>query len=342
MHAHGLSVLLRRAMLGALAAPALACGGALDNGDAGGSDAATSCTAQQTDAGVMTSCGGMNMQLSGDISKCNVVDDAGVVPMSSCQAICGTNYSFCSFDPATNVLTCEGMCVGRLPANLPPAPPKAGRKNSEDATIQDAQNAVGEYLARAAYLEAAAVSAFSILAAELRAHGAPKSLTRSAHRARVDEVRHAREVGALARAFGVAPPKVQLGPVRLRALVDIALENAVEGCVRETFGALVAQWQGEHARDLRVRGAMKRIASDEVRHAALGWRIHDWAMARLSREDQARVRAAMHRAIDELEDSARKGPDAAVARTLGLPNAAEATALVASMRAEVWSVRNAA
>jgi hypothetical protein len=277
MHAQGLSVLLRRAMLMALAAPAIACGGVVDNGDAGSDSGLPGCTAQETDAGVAASCGGKNMQLSGDISKCDVVDDAGMVPMSSCQAICGTQFSFCNFDQATNILSCE----------------------------------------------------------------APKSLTRSAHRARVDEVRHAREVGALARAFGVVPPKAVVAPARVRPLVEIALENAVEGCVRETFGALVAQWQGEHARDFRVRAAMKRIARDEARHAALGWRIHDWVIARLSREDRARVDAAMARATGELETSARVEPDSLVARTLGLPNAAQAIALVAAMRAEVWSARAA-
>jgi hypothetical protein len=323
-------------MIAALATPALACGGTLDNGDAGsdaGSDTSIDtgmpgCNAQVLDPG-SGPCSNKTVQLSGDISKCALDGDAGYVPSSSCQAICGgTQWGFCTFDTSNDVLTCEGMCTGRLPANLLNAP-------------TEETHGVGDYLARAAYLEAAAVSAFTILAAELRAHGAPRSLTRSAHRARADEVRHAREVGGLARAFGGAPEKPEVGPARVRPIVEIAIENAVEGCVRETFGALVAQWQGEHARDFRVRAIMKRIARDEVRHAALGWRVFDWAMARISLEERARVEAAMLRAIDELEASARVEPDRALARTLGLPNAAQASALVAAMRGEVWTARAA-
>lgn len=314
-------------MIAALAAPAVACGGVVDNGDAG-NDATPDgppegCNVEKIDGG-NAGCGGFTMQLSGDISKCNV-SGATVAPQT-CNELCGgTQWGYCTFDGGTNVLTCEGMCVGRMPARL------------KDATV-DAGNVVGEYLARAAHLEDAAVSAFAILAAELRAHGAPKSLTRSCLVARADEVRHAREVGDLARAFGVAPPRAEVGPSRVRPLVDIAIENAIEGCVRETFGALVGAWQGEHARDYRVRATMKRVARDEARHAALGWRIHDWAMMRLDASDQARVRDAMSRAIDDLEASSHAEPDAILTRTLGLPNASQALALVRAMRAEVWSM----
>ena len=53
----------------------------------------------------------------------------------------------------------------------------------------------------------------------------------------------------------------------MRELEAIAIENAVEGCVRESFGALLATWQAKTAGDARVRAAMKRIARDETRHA---------------------------------------------------------------------------
>ena len=314
-------------MIAALAAPAVACGGVVDNGDAG-SDATPDgppegCNVEKVD-GATAGCGGFQVQLSGDISKCNVGGSS--IPSQTCLQLCGgSQWSYCTFDAGTNVLTCEGICVGRMPARL------------KDATIE-AGNVVGEYLARAAHLEDAAVSAFAILAAELRAHGAPKSLTRSCLGARADEVRHAREVGDLARAFGVVPPRAEVGPSRVRPLLEIAIENAIEGCVRETFGALVGAWQGEHARDLRARGVMKRVARDEARHAALGWRIHEWAMTRLDASERARVRDAMSRAIDELAASSRAEPDAGLARTLGLPNAAQSLALVRAMRAEVWSM----
>src|SRR4051794_1026836 len=182
MHGQALSVLLRRAMIAALAGPAIACGGVVDNGGDSGTDAASDgppqgCNVEKVD-GSTAGCGGFEVTLSGDISKCGVSDPN--IPSQTCLELCGgSQWSYCTFDSGTNVLTCEGICVGRLPANL------------AEASIDGAQNVVGEWLARAAYLEAAAVGAFSIVATELRAHGAPKSLTRSAMRARADEVRHA-------------------------------------------------------------------------------------------------------------------------------------------------------
>ena len=50
---------------------------------------------------------------------------------------------------------------------------------------------VGEVLARAAYLEEAAVAAFLDLAAQVEAHGAPAGLVKRLRRAAEDEVRHA-------------------------------------------------------------------------------------------------------------------------------------------------------
>ena len=45
------------------------------------------------------------------------------------------------------------------------------------------------------------------------------------------------------------------------ALEEIALENAVEGCVRETFGALLATLPGcDCDKDPAIRAAMARIA----------------------------------------------------------------------------------
>jgi hypothetical protein len=56
-----------------------------------------------------------------------------------------------------------------------------------------------------------------------------------------------------------------------RSLEELAVENAVEGCVRETYGALTAIWQARTAKDPSVAAAVRRIARDETRHAALSW-----------------------------------------------------------------------
>ena len=66
----------------------------------------------------------------------------------------------------------------------------------------------GEALAHAAYLEAASVAAFLDLAVQLETHGAPRALVRELRRAARDEMRHTRDVAALARERGAEPAAV--------------------------------------------------------------------------------------------------------------------------------------
>lgn len=47
----------------------------------------------------------------------------------------------------------------------------------------------------------------------------------------------------LAARYGATAPRPRVERAPVRSLEDIAVENAVEGCVRETFGALVGAWQ---------------------------------------------------------------------------------------------------
>jgi hypothetical protein len=154
-----------------------------------------------------------------------------------------------------------------------------------------------EHFAVASQLEAASVFAFARLARELRHHRAPRRLLAAARRSRRDEIRHARATAALARRV---VPRVSAGPMNVRSLEDIALENAVEGCVRETFGAATAWWRALHARDANVRATYARIARDETKHAALAHQLDRWLSARLSREARRRVARARAAAVVEL------------------------------------------
>ena len=104
-----------------------------------------------------------------------------------------------------------------------------------------------------------------------------------------DEIRHARETRRLAIAHGATVPPVRVGAPRLRALEEIAVENAAEGCVRETYGAMEAVVQGETAGDRAIGKVMRAIAADEADHADLGWAIDVWARTRLSRAERARL-----------------------------------------------------
>jgi hypothetical protein len=115
----------------------------------------------------------------------------------------------------------------------------------------------------------------------------------------------------------------------VRDLETIAIENAVEGCVREAFGALVATWQAQRAADAGVRVAMQRIARDETRHAALAVAIDAWARGRLDARARERVERRKADALAELATPADV-PEA-IRAALGLPTRAQARALAAAI-----------
>jgi hypothetical protein len=188
-------------------------------------------------------------------------------------------------------------------------------------------DALGAFFAECAYLEAASVPAFERLARELRAHGAPARLVARAHRARADEVRHAKATAALARRRGAKPQPVVARHLEVRPLFEIALENAVEGCVRETYGALVALHQSAHAKDARVAAVMRRIAEDETRHAALAWDVAEWLESRLAEDERRLVAEARAQATATLRSALAAPVTRDLEHDAGLPSAPKALAM---------------
>jgi hypothetical protein len=169
-----------------------------------------------------------------------------------------------------------------------------------------------------ARLEAASVPAFRRLRRELVAHGAPRRLVRAAERAARDEIRHARMTTALARRYGGTVVLAEVDELPVRNLEAIAIENAIEGCVREAFGALVGSWQAAAATDPVIRAVMKRIARDETRHAALAFELHAWLKGRLGADARARLRDSRRDAFRALVSYTDDLP-LPLRATLGLP-----------------------
>ncbi|MES2637927.1 MAG: ferritin-like domain-containing protein [Myxococcota bacterium] len=250
-----------------------------------------------------------------------------VVSEEECRARCEEAMTFygdavsCDGQAPTDdgglVLTCgyDTVCEGRRPAGL--------------ARARLPGSGAARWLARAAHAEAASVPAFARLARELVEHGAPAALVDAARSAARDEVRHARVMGGLARAHGVTPPRARVRAVPNRALAAIALENAVEGCVNETWAAVVALHQAREAQDPRVAEAMAAIAVDEARHAELAHAVHVWVLPRLAPTERRRVVAARRAAVRSLATIAYPP-------VLGLPDAAAVRRLHAGMVARVW------
>lgn len=201
---------------------------------------------------------------------------------------------------------------------------------------------LGDFFAHAAELEAASITAFRHLEIDLLRWNAPSSLVEQARAARRDEVVHARMMRELARTHGTKPTRARRVERTERALVDIAIENAVEGCVNETYSALVATWASAHAVDPLVASAMATIAEDETRHAALAWAIHEWAIAKLSPSDRRRVGAALEEAAEALiRDLGSRAVSQPVIRAGVEPTSREAQALARAVASSLWPHRSA-
>lgn len=158
----------------------------------------------------------------------------------------------------------------------------------------------GRWFADAAANEAASVHSFRSLIRELRRGGIHSSV--ALRRAARQEIGHARLLGRLAKARGCERPRqsyILLG--NARSIVEIALENAREGCVAETYAGLVALHQAETARDLEVRRVFATIAREEAEHAELAWALHAQLREKLTPTERNRLDQALECAIDALE-----------------------------------------
>lgn len=221
---------------------------------------------------------------------------------------------------------CPGS-AGRVPAGLAPG---------GDAR---ARSLLGAYFANAARLEAASVTSFRRLREELASHGAPGELLEAARDAERDEVRHTLAMARLARRHGGRYARPVVEEIAPRTLAAIAEENAVEGCARETFGALLATWQAEHAEGAELARIMTEIAADETRHAALSWTIARWSLERLDTDARERITAAWAATIDALVDASAGVADetmAAMERAAALPSRQQRARLATELRG-MWT-----
>ncbi len=167
-------------------------------------------------------------------------------------------------------------------------------------------------------LEHASVAGFARFSLQLIALGAPPDLLRDAQTAAADEVEHARLAFGLASAFAgtpVGPGPTQLGDFGLcTEAAEVMAEVIVEGCVGESLGAAEAEASALRAGETAEREVWTRIAADEARHAALGWRTLAWLLERHP-ELKAQARASFDGALDALEARPEVTEDGLGART---------------------------
>jgi hypothetical protein len=155
-----------------------------------------------------------------------------------------------------------------------------------------------------------------------------------AEQAAHEEVRHTMLMAVLARRYGAKVTLPVAPALPVRPLDQVALENAREGCVRETLGAIVVAFQSLRARDGVVRRALRSIARDESGHAALSWSVARWTERRLGARGAADAKQAMVQAITELDAlSPLRG---AVGAEAGLPTVGEVRSMMRHAKARIW------
>jgi hypothetical protein len=227
----------------------------------------------------------------------------------------------------------SGACIGRRPAGLvhPGAP-----ADLQTLDTSAGSESVGHFFAEVAALEESAIEAFRLIVDELVTFGAPQDLERAAHRAAQDEVRHAEVTARLARRYGVEPIHPQIEEKPLRPLFEFALDNVVEGCVRETYGAACARYQARAALDSEIGASLATISEDETRHAELSWQIHEWASAQLAGGERRALHAAAVEAIAELRREVAREQPLAVRNIAGMPSAEHALAMLDCLEAQLW------
>jgi hypothetical protein len=215
--------------------------------------------------------------------------------------------------------------------------PGGRRPDGYGGEPSDAATPLGRFFARLAQLETVSIGAFGALARDLERHRAPRALVDRALDARKDEVRHARATWRLARRFGARSTRLEHMPrPTAKTILELALENAVEGCVREAYGAVVARHQAERAEDPEIAAVMRDIAVDEAEHAELAWAMHGFFVEQLDETERATVTRALDDAVSDLSrDVARAESVPELTSRAGLPSRSAALAGLASLREHV-------
>jgi hypothetical protein len=267
------------------------------------------------------SCGVNEVHLAGPASACGFGD--GGPTFEACAKYCGSSAT-CSV--RDNIIYCSvryGCAVdGRRPCGL--------------RVLRQTEASLGAWFTAMSYHEHASAIAFAQLSHHARTHGLPRSLPAAMDRARHDELKHARAAATLARHYGGAQKRAVVRSDAVPTLFALALDNAREGCVRETFGALVAMLQAERAATRRMRSFYARIARDERRHAALSFRLHAALIRRLPPRQRRVVRGEMLTELSRVTIAASP----AVLGPLGLPSVLEAAVLrsklASALRRDGW------
>lgn len=246
--------------------------------------------------------------------------------------------SLCS--PVGNIGISPGYCIGVGTGTVQCGVCGVGRFTAgmglESCDREDSDTFAG-WLARGATVERIAATAFDRLADELAALGAPGALVEQARESAAHEREHFDALLSFSRREGAEPKVLDDVAIAPRSLFAIAVENAGEGCVRETLGAAVMAYQSKRAADPALCAALAKIADEEAMHSAWSWALDQWARSVLDEASVAKLDEARARAIAELSrDMGTHDPSPELAARAGMPSAAVVRAMISGLRESLW------
>lgn len=226
---------------------------------------------------------------------------------------CSGDYAECEATSSPHVWKCSvSMCVSGRPLIVDGGARTAPAARRDDWRAQDLtldvggldpalRAALGEHYLRVAAMEHAAIASFARFTLELLALGAPAELIADTQRAALDEVEHARIAYAIAGVFAgreVGPGPLDMRGVHLHVDRDSVIAALIEeACVGETLAAAEVTALALDIVDPALRHAHERIAEDELRHAALGWRSLRWLLEGAGPEVHAHAARVFEQAI---------------------------------------------
>ena len=238
---------------------------------------------------------------AGPTEECHVTADCSEALCDEAWPEGGTVMHQCNFDGQAWTCNPPGWCgcdCGRPffvagEARIAPAVARSDWSIAAKPRLPDlaTRAALAEYWTEIGQFEHASIASFARFATQLLSLGAPPQLLADTRAALADEIVHARLAFGLASAYEGAP--VGPGALAVDRCISAREDNSsgvdrrailegliVEACVGETLAAIEAQEAASRASDPVVAAIMQTIATDELRHAQLGWRTLAWMLER--------------------------------------------------------------
>lgn len=200
--------------------------------------------------------------------------------------------------------------VGRSQRFERGAPWSSDARPNVSALAASARQRLADHWTSIALMEHASVAAFARFTLELMSLGCPAALVSAAQGAMGDEIEHARACFALASAYrgqAVEPKALALsGALDDSSPRAIATRAFLEACLGETIAAVEARAQLEHATNPTVREVLTKIATDEARHAELGWRFLAWFLSTQSPAERVHLERALRAQLQAVAKEVRE------------------------------------